>query len=250
MTYAGGKGNCYHTIINQMPPHAVYIEPFLGGGTVMRLKRPAPINIGVERDFHALQSTMASIADCGDGISRLFICGDALAFLAGYKWRGDELVYLDPPYPKATRRDGRDVYRFELTDSHHVRLLDLIIALPCRVMISSYWSDLYAVKLASWRSITFQTMTRGGLMAQEWLWMNYGQPVRLHDYRYLGDTFREREVITRRKRRWVARLAKMTDIERLAMLAAIDDVYGSSIAESGDRSPTERPASSVKSKSD
>jgi len=33
MGYAGGKGRdgVYQAIINQMPPHGVYIEPFLGG---------------------------------------------------------------------------------------------------------------------------------------------------------------------------------------------------------------------------
>lgn len=32
MTYPGGKGNAYHKIINLIPPHEVYIEPFLGRG--------------------------------------------------------------------------------------------------------------------------------------------------------------------------------------------------------------------------
>jgi hypothetical protein len=34
MTYPGGKGGAgvYQMIINQIPPHRVYIEPFLGGG--------------------------------------------------------------------------------------------------------------------------------------------------------------------------------------------------------------------------
>lgn len=34
MTYKGGKAGAgvYQQIINQIPPHDVYIEPFLGGG--------------------------------------------------------------------------------------------------------------------------------------------------------------------------------------------------------------------------
>jgi len=44
MRYDGGKGamGCAQWIINQIPPHRVYIEPFLGGGAVLRLKAPAP----------------------------------------------------------------------------------------------------------------------------------------------------------------------------------------------------------------
>jgi DNA adenine methylase len=41
--YDGGKGamGVAQWIINQIPPHRVYIEPFLGGGAVLRLKKPA-----------------------------------------------------------------------------------------------------------------------------------------------------------------------------------------------------------------
>jgi DNA adenine methylase len=39
MAYDGGKGNLYQKIINLVPPHRVYIEPFLGGGAVAGLER-------------------------------------------------------------------------------------------------------------------------------------------------------------------------------------------------------------------
>jgi site-specific DNA-adenine methylase len=46
LSYPGGKGGAgvYQAIINQMPPHEVYIEPFLGAGSVLRTKRPAALN--------------------------------------------------------------------------------------------------------------------------------------------------------------------------------------------------------------
>ena len=50
MSYPGGKSGegVYHKLINLMPPHDVYVEPFLGGGGLMLAKRPARLNIGVE----------------------------------------------------------------------------------------------------------------------------------------------------------------------------------------------------------
>ena len=36
---------------------------------------------------------------------------------------------------------------------------------------------------------------------REWLLMNYSAPVELHDYRYLGNTFRDRERIKRKVRK-------------------------------------------------
>src|SRR5216684_1286815 len=52
MAYPGGKNGAgvYQRIISLMPPHRVYIEPFLGGGAVWRLKLPAAVNIGLDLD--------------------------------------------------------------------------------------------------------------------------------------------------------------------------------------------------------
>ena len=52
MTYPGGKAGAgvYQRIINQIPPHSVYVEPFLGDGAVMRRIRPADRTIGIEID--------------------------------------------------------------------------------------------------------------------------------------------------------------------------------------------------------
>ena len=43
MSYPGGKAapGTFQKIINLMPPHEVYIEPFLGGGAILRKKLPA-----------------------------------------------------------------------------------------------------------------------------------------------------------------------------------------------------------------
>ena len=56
MSYPGGKNGAgvYQKIISLMPPHDVYIEPFLGGGAVMRLKRPASLNIGCDLSVSAI----------------------------------------------------------------------------------------------------------------------------------------------------------------------------------------------------
>ena len=56
MPYPGGKGGAgvYQTIINGMPRHEVYVEPFLGGGAVMAAKRPACLNIGVDLDAEVI----------------------------------------------------------------------------------------------------------------------------------------------------------------------------------------------------
>ena len=91
------------------------------------------------------------------------------------------------------------------------------------VMISGYESSLYEKSLKSWHIHSFQAATHHGI-ATEWIWMNYPAPVELHDYRYLGDNFRERERIKKRTKRWVARLKKMPVLERKAFLSAISSL--------------------------
>ena len=252
--YIGGKSGVgvYQTIINLIPPHQVYIEPFAGGGAILRHKRPAALNIATDRCPHAITALRAAIARDGDNIfqddetalaniatnsddmssSKIVVpakwqieVGDAFDFLTSYPFQGDEFIYRDPPYLRATLKSNRDLYKHTLDDHEHRRLLKILSKLPCRVMLSGYWSELYAEHLAGWHTETFQTRTRGGGLATEWLWMNYPPPFELHDYRYLGNSYRERERIKRKKQRWVQRLQSMPALERQAMLAAIQEAW-------------------------
>jgi len=216
MKYPGGKGasGVYQQLINQIPPHSVYIESHLGGGALMRYKRPAEINIGLDID-PAIAENWSSTTDID------LICTDAAQYLTNYPFEGDEFIYADPPYLTSTRRSKRAIYKHEYTQQQHVELLQLLTALPCKVMISGYWSELYEAHLQKWRHITFATRTRSGEQVTESLWMNYPEPEQLHDYRFLGDTFRERERIRRRIERWKDRLETMPPRERNALLYAL-----------------------------
>jgi DNA adenine methylase len=218
MRYDGGKGamGVAQWIINQIPPHRVYIEPFLGGGAVLRLKAPAGSSIGIERDTRAVELWR------GHNLPDLrIIHGDGISFLAKFRPRGDEFIYCDPPYLFSTRTSQVPIYRCELTDSDHARLLRILKHISCSIAVSGYWSELYGRELASWRRSSFLTTKRNHERAEECLWMNYPEPVALHDYRYLGRNFRERERIKRKKTRWANRLARMPLLERRLLVATL-----------------------------
>ena len=222
MAYPGGKAGpgVYQRIINHMPPHETYIEPFLGDGAVLRNKRPAVQNIGIELD-QAVFADRLDIVTSGTTI----IHADALQYLRERRWTGDELVYCDPPYMPASRTGGR-LYRCEFTEDQHRELLDILAGLKCdgvMVMVSGYHSKLYAIELKGWTLITFGSMTRRG-MALEHLWMSFPDPLELHDYRYLGEDYRERERIRKKVTRWTAKLEGMPKLERQALMAALSQV--------------------------
>lgn len=233
MPYFGGKSQSgsYQKIINQIPPHRVYIEPFAGGGAVLLKKRPALVNIVLDVDSRAIVDLAENVgASCTPGYT--FICGDAISFLGSYDFKGDEFVYLDPPYLFETRKSKtRYVYEFGDVEQHEA-LLSLLLRLPCKVAISGYLSSLYSSMLATWRVISWRVLTRGHTWATEYLWMNYSEPAQLHDYRYLGDNYREREKLAKMRRRWLARLERMPVIERYMLLSALESL-SSKPAESG-----------------
>jgi len=224
MTYAGGKAGAgvYQQIINQIPPHEVYIEPFLGGGAVLLAKKRAACSIAIDVDAAVVAewSLYSKLASPGLTV----ICGDAISYLREQRWGPAAFVYCDPPYLFDVRSSKRRIYTHEFGDvDQHEKLLSVLKSLPCMVAVSGYWSSLYESMLTGWRSISFNAKTRAGV-AREWLWMNYPEPVELHDYSYLGSNFREREKITRQKKRWRARLLRMSRLQRYALLSSIAEL--------------------------
>jgi len=233
MTYPGGKSGSgvYQTIINMIPPHQVYVEPFLGAGAILRRKRPAMASIAIDVDpavIRAWQSAPLAIPNL------TILQTDAITWLLDQAARptlpANTVIYCDPPYPIASRRQQRQLYRYEMTDSHHEQLLDAITLVPYNVIISSYANPLYNQRLASWRSVTYTAQTRGGSPAVETVWCNYAEPIALHDYRYLGSDYRDRERIKRQQARWRNRLANMSTTERYAMLSVLADLAASNPA--------------------
>jgi hypothetical protein len=225
--YPGAKGGegVYHRIISLMPPHDMYIEPFVGSGAILRFKRPALHSIAIDADPMVIGYWKVRRAEIEELASTSFICGDGIRWLENFPWQGGELVYADPPYLMSTLSCQRDYYRAEFSEADHVRLLAVLKKLPCPVLLSGYWSPLYDDALQGWPLTTFRVMTHGG-PATECLWRNFAAPLALHDYRYLGDGFRERERIKRKKQRWQKRLAEMSPLERAAVIAAVDEMRG------------------------
>lgn len=221
MRYPGGKGGAgvHQTIINQMPPHRVYIEPFVGGGSILRHKAPAIASIVIDADDRVADYWLVRTGENGDAGSITVIHGDAGQFLKSYNFLGDELVYCDPPYVMASR-SGRRIYKHEMTDEQHSQLVAVLLTIPAAVMLSGYRNAIYDKLLAHWRRVDFQSMTRGGVRTES-LWMNYDQPAVPAELTYLGTDYRQRERIKRKKLRWKAKLEKLPAAEQAAIMEVL-----------------------------
>lgn len=226
-SYMGSKdaaGNV-ERIIGHFPEHSVYVEPFLGGGAVLRRKKPALASIGIDADAEVIDRWRAT------GFPAQFIHGDAIAWLDEYgrgRWNhryalpADALVYIDPPYMPETRTSHHK-YRCELSEADHARLLEVLRLLPCNVVISGYDSPLYREALCDWKHDSFTSMTRGGLR-EEHLWIKRSASS-LATYaeaaRFAGSNFRERERIKRKAARWRENWRRLPAPERDAVLRAL-----------------------------
>jgi site-specific DNA-adenine methylase len=237
-TVYGGKNGSgvYQAIINNFPPHKIYIEPFLRSGAIMRLKKPAELwNIGIDIDIDvciAWDNILSKIDlklhydvfnECGiEFLEHIFdrSIGYNDFVNAGLQFPEDLLIYCDPPYLIETRSTPKGVYKHEFTIEHHIRLLKAINELPFCIAISCYDNDLYSTMLSGWRKITYKTQTRSGTVI-ETLYMNYPKPLQLHDYHFLGNDFRQRERIRQKIKRHVNRLKRLPSYEMQAIIEAI-----------------------------
>jgi site-specific DNA-adenine methylase len=215
--YFGGKAasGVPHAIINQIPRHDTFISAFLGHCAILRHKRPAERNIGFEINPDVCAVWQKALA--GASLKLAILQRDFLTVEPLDLWLNSPhgtFVYADPPYPLATRR-SRHRYPHELTDDQHEQLLANLDSMPCMVAISTYDNPLYAARLADWRKITFQSTTRGNTPATETLYMNYPEPspLDLHDPRFVGADFRQREKSKRRIETLERKIARLSPDE-------------------------------------
>ena len=166
-----------------MPWHRVYIEPFLGTGRVMQTKAPAAVNIGLDMDAQQIAKVSSILCDAAVSQHTLYV-GDALEYLRQYPFVGDELVFCDPPYLGTTRQ----FYQHTLSEAQHAELLDILVGLPCYVMLVGYTSPLYEARLHAWRRMAYTANVNKGQKRETFVWMNYPPPERLHDDHFLGQT--------------------------------------------------------------
>lgn len=212
--YLGAKNGSgvYQAIINLIPPHDTYIEPFLGTGAVLSRKASAARDIGIDLNPLCINQELFPNAELH--------CGSAFDFLGSFNFAasGRTVVYCDPPYLLSTRT-SRARYEHEFTEGDHKALLTLLLTTPAFVMLSGYKNPLYEEALAGWWSVDFQAMSRGGVRT-ETVWCNF-EPKEVHYHTFAGKNFTDRQRIKRKAQRWARSFADLPAAERQAILAEI-----------------------------
>lgn len=208
--YKGGKNGSgtYQTIINQIPVHTIYCELFAGSAGIYLKKIPADISILCEKSLKQCELLSnivlpnTTVLNC-DTVLNVDIFITFFNLLHSLQHR--VFLYLDPPYPISSRSCQRNIYEHEMSDGDHIALLSAIRKAKFPIAISTYPNKIYFKSLFDWRLLKFQSVTRTGT-ATEFLYMNYPEPSHLHDYRYFGTSFRQREKYNRIKQNFLKKL--------------------------------------------
>lgn len=229
--YPGNKHvqGAYHTIINHLPPCDVLISGFCGTCAVLTHIRPASKMMGIDLNMPKLlpywkQPNMPPVALVQDSFFNFI-----KQFTFSKTTKQQYLLYLDPPYKLDTRRSERSLYKYEFTDEQHHELISLVNTLTnlsnIHIAISHYPCPLYDSLLkCGWRKIEYQTTTARGPVIEA-LYMNYPPPAALHDYKFLGRDFTDRQRIKRRKNAFIAKFKQMPQLERMAILQELQKLY-------------------------
>jgi DNA adenine methylase len=95
-----------------------------------------------------------------------------------HQYDGDDtFFYLDPPYMPETRHANKAAtYAHEMTPDDHAALLDTLLQIKGKAMLSGYAAPLYDDKLKDWRREELKTkahMSNSGEERIEVIWFNY-----------------------------------------------------------------------------
>jgi len=108
-------------------------------------------------------------------------CKDFRYILKRYD-RTNTLFYLDPPYAWSSNRSGRKIYAHELADCDHVELVDILLNLQGKAILSGYDTPLYdRLTDAGWRKVSMgdiavtlnKKIGEKRIRKQEFVWYNF-----------------------------------------------------------------------------
>ncbi|EMO2483290.1 DNA adenine methylase [Citrobacter freundii] len=193
--YHGGKFRLASWLIEQMPEHTCYVEPF-GGAAGVLLRRMvvracmgfgSAAGIGGQSGFRSdskrkyataahlwerYPENLAAICQRLQGV--IIENKDALVVMRAHDAE-TTLHYIDPPYVPETRVQGNRYYNHEMTVEGHEQLLAVARTMTGMVMISGYDTEIYNDMLTGWTKTEKTSRIsagRGTKVRTECLWVN------------------------------------------------------------------------------
>lgn len=158
------------------------IRAQMGFGSAGATKGITGFRIDTKRQYGTAQSLWANYPDhlsqIGQRLSGVLIENrPAIQILKDHD-APTTLHYVDPPYVHDTRYAGAKagrVYRHEMNDKEHLHLLNTLLELEGKIILSGYPSELYDDILKGWKKVETNARIssgRGTDLRTECLWIN------------------------------------------------------------------------------
>jgi site-specific DNA-adenine methylase len=175
LKWHGGKHYLATRIVERMPPHLHYVEPFAGGLAVLLAKDPEGVS-EVVNDLHGDLTNFFRVVQEEETFARFRGVLEAVPF-SEVEWQ-DAGTHL-AGRPEAETSTARDVYGpLEMSTADHREFLDTIRAAQGKVLVSGYPSELYDTALSAWSRHSFDlpNQAAGGKSKRrmtEVVWCNF-----------------------------------------------------------------------------
>lgn len=224
--YPGHKGieGLYQWIINRIPAHKFYYEPFAGSAQIARRLPARSIKV---------------VMDCNPGVTAMLEkeigrsvtvrTENALKWIPSVPADTDIMVYMDPPYIISCRHSGKKLYQSEMTLDDHRQFLSMVRNVGFNCMISHYRHPLYDKMLKDWnreeKTVRYHTRT-----TKECIYYNYPPPTVLQTYAHIGNDCWDRQRITRKIKRLSTKLLALPAVERNAVIQRVTDIINTETA--------------------
>jgi DNA adenine methylase len=222
--YTGHKkvNGLFQKIINQVPKHDMYVELFAGSAAICSLFT-VPAATVVLNDINPEVHNLLRIKFRNEKVH--FWNTDALEFLPKMEtiWKEDVFVFLDPPYHHDTRPLATELYKHEMTNIDHIKLLRTVQSMKCDIMLIHPKCELYDEFLHDWRKIEVKVRYHQKTSI-ECLYMNYPEPTELQDYSFLGNDCWERQRIRRKTDKYIEKFQKMPVLERNCIIDKLKEL--------------------------
>ena len=114
---------------------------------------------GMANRISSYLNTLLSIPDLSNRLANVKILEKDFRVIIPQLDSVNTFFYLDPPYVPSTRRSGE--YKHEMTIEDHKDLLELLLTLKGKVMLSGYSNNLYETYLNNkngWSRIDYKTV--------------------------------------------------------------------------------------------
>lgn len=220
--YKGGKNQdgVYQRIINQIPPHDIWVECCAGSAAITKriaaAKESYCIEIDEDQAIRLAGDVQSSVLVSNGNFMELLPLEELAA--------GDYFLFIDPPYLMTTRTNKQPIYKNEWNEEDHIAFLLWVQQVRCKVLITHPKDQLYSDALGDWRTLDYKYMTHKGERSDR-IWMNYPVPKALHDYQFLGDSRTERQQISRLSKRWTARFMKNSKLVQGKILTSLEKQF-------------------------